>query len=85
MTPPHSPAPLRSTDSSGACPRCGGSGILRVNDQSYRTCLDCLGQGLILSGPVEELVFRPIRPAHPAPATVPGRVAADLRASASAA
>jgi hypothetical protein len=27
------------------CPRCGGAGILRLGDQRYRTCLDCLGQG----------------------------------------
>jgi hypothetical protein len=27
------------------CRRCGGSGTLRMGDQQYRTCLDCLGQG----------------------------------------
>lgn len=27
------------------CPRCGGSGVLRLSDQKFRTCLDCLGQG----------------------------------------
>jgi DnaJ-class molecular chaperone len=27
------------------CPTCGGSGTLRLGDQSFRTCLDCLGQG----------------------------------------
>jgi len=27
------------------CPQCGGSGLLRIDDQRYRTCLDCLGQG----------------------------------------
>ncbi|MFY8149634.1 MAG: hypothetical protein ACOVNL_10530 [Prochlorococcaceae cyanobacterium] len=27
------------------CRHCGGSGILRRGDQSFRTCLDCLGQG----------------------------------------
>ena len=26
-------------------PRCGGSGVLRLCDQKFRTCLDCLGQG----------------------------------------
>jgi|GEM_PF-1172112 len=31
------------------CPRCGGSGTLRHGDQRYRTCLDCLGQGLLLT------------------------------------
>lgn len=28
-----------------SCPRCGGSGMLRLGDQRYRTCLDCLGSG----------------------------------------
>ena len=28
------------------CLRCGGSGRLRINDDSFRTCLDCLGQGV---------------------------------------
>jgi hypothetical protein len=28
-----------------ACPHCGGSGVLRMSDQRFRTCLDCLGQG----------------------------------------
>jgi len=28
-----------------ACPHCGGSGMLRINVQSHRTCLDCLGGG----------------------------------------
>jgi len=32
-----------------ACPRCGGSGTLRHGDQRYRTCLDCLGQGLLVT------------------------------------
>ena len=27
------------------CPSCGGSGKLRLGDQRFRTCLDCLGQG----------------------------------------
>jgi len=27
------------------CQHCGGSGILRKNSESYRTCLVCLGQG----------------------------------------
>ncbi|MFQ6537923.1 MULTISPECIES: hypothetical protein [Aphanothece] len=27
------------------CSHCGGSGILRLDDQRFRTCLDCLGQG----------------------------------------
>jgi DnaJ-class molecular chaperone len=31
------------------CSRCGGSGMLRLGDQSFRTCLDCLGQGRLQS------------------------------------
>jgi DnaJ-class molecular chaperone len=27
------------------CPRCGGSGVLRLDGQRSRTCLHCLGQG----------------------------------------
>jgi hypothetical protein len=27
------------------CSCCGGSGMLRLDDQRFRTCLDCLGQG----------------------------------------
>ncbi len=27
------------------CRSCGGSGIQRINDKRFRTCLDCLGQG----------------------------------------
>ena len=27
------------------CPHCGGSGMLRINVQSHRTCLECLGGG----------------------------------------
>jgi hypothetical protein len=27
------------------CPRCGGSGVLRLDGQRFRTCLHCLGQG----------------------------------------
>ncbi len=30
------------------CHHCGGSGMLRLDDQRYRTCLDCLGQGQLL-------------------------------------
>lgn len=38
-----------TTSASGAtiCSRCGGSGRLRINDDSFRTCLDCLGQGVM--------------------------------------
>jgi DnaJ-class molecular chaperone len=55
MTPnqqPHlaaAPAPLLDDQTSRAqpevCPSCGGSGMLRLGDQRFRTCLDCLGQG----------------------------------------
>lgn len=38
--------PQRScSDQRVVCPTCGGSGTLRLGDQSFRTCLDCLGQG----------------------------------------
>ena len=33
-----------------SCPRCGGSGILRLGDHRYRTCLDCLGVGKLPVG-----------------------------------
>ncbi|MFN4864988.1 MAG: hypothetical protein ACK5GZ_01495 [Cyanobium sp.] len=42
------PAPLIDQTSSAlrqVCPSCGGSGMLRLGDQRFRTCLDCLGQG----------------------------------------
>ena len=35
----------RRSPVTSVCPTCGGSGALRLGDQSYRTCLDCLGQG----------------------------------------
>ena len=37
-----------------SCPQCGGSGMLRLSDQRYRTCLECLGQGKVsrLSGAI---------------------------------
>ena len=31
----------------GACSSCGGSGVLRTDGASYRTCLDCVGQGAV--------------------------------------
>ena len=31
----------------GACPSCGGSGVLRTDGTSYRTCLECVGQGVL--------------------------------------
>jgi hypothetical protein len=42
------------------CQHCGGSGILRKNSESYRTCLACLGQGAPPSS--KGLVFPMIRP-----------------------
>ena len=39
------------------CPHCGGSGILRMGDQQFRTCLDCLGQGQLASMVQQELRF----------------------------
>ncbi|MEI6032595.1 MAG: hypothetical protein WCQ20_15750 [Synechococcaceae cyanobacterium ELA739] len=57
MTPSHSPGTasgiradlgtLKLHDG-GTCHHCGGSGMLRLDDQRYRTCLDCLGQGQVL-------------------------------------
>ena len=39
-------APQRSSPQERVvCSTCGGSGTLRLGDQSFRTCLDCLGQG----------------------------------------
>jgi len=39
---------------SQSCDQCGGSGMLRLSDQRYRTCLECLGQGKVapLSGAI---------------------------------
>jgi hypothetical protein len=39
------------------CPHCGGSGILRMGDQQFRTCLDCLGQGQLATMVQQELRF----------------------------
>ena len=39
------------------CRRCGGSGTLRMGDQQYRTCLDCLGQGRLSPGSEQLLTF----------------------------
>lgn len=39
------------------CPHCGGSGILRMGDQQFRTCLDCLGQGQLAAMVQQELSF----------------------------
>ncbi len=49
-----------SSGASGAaaCNRCGGSGKLRLGDQRYRTCLECLGQGQLLR-PASNTLFMP--------------------------
>lgn len=44
------------TGAATVCPRCGGSGTLRMGDEQYRTCLDCLGQGRL--GPVPGNLLR---------------------------
>ncbi|MEI7666642.1 MAG: hypothetical protein WCI65_11410 [Synechococcaceae cyanobacterium ELA263] len=38
-----------------ACSRCGGSGMLRLGDQRYRTCLECLGRGQLLQPSLDTL------------------------------
>jgi hypothetical protein len=45
LAPPSCPdiPPASSVDP--PCRHCGGSGTLRMGDQQYRTCLDCLGRG----------------------------------------
>jgi hypothetical protein len=50
--PLEAPAPI-------LCPHCGGSGILRMGDQQFRTCLECLGQGQLSSTVQQELLFPP--------------------------
>jgi DnaJ-class molecular chaperone len=51
---------LGQTVAGKPCQHCGGSGILRKNSESYRTCLVCLGQGVPPSS--KGLVFSLIRP-----------------------
>jgi hypothetical protein len=48
--PLEAPAPI-------LCPHCGGSGILRMGDQQFRTCLECLGQGQLSRTVQQELLF----------------------------
>ena len=43
MTPRTAPADLLNQRQ--PCSHCGGSGMLRINVQSHRTCMDCLGGG----------------------------------------
>lgn len=46
----YSDGALQRSSHANPCPcnQCGGSGMLRLDDQRYRTCLDCLGQGKVL-------------------------------------
>jgi hypothetical protein len=56
------PAPLVSAEEQSGpiiCPHCGGSGILRMGDQQFRTCLECLGQGQLSRSVQQELRFPP--------------------------
>ena len=46
-----------ATSATTTCRRCGGSGTLRMGDQQYRTCLDCLGQGRVGAVPGNLLSF----------------------------
>ena len=46
-----------TADRETICRRCGGSGTLRMGDQQYRTCLDCLGQGRLSPGSEQLLTF----------------------------
>ncbi|MFZ0407687.1 MAG: hypothetical protein WAM11_06205 [Cyanobium sp.] len=39
---------LTGAGAATTCHHCGGSGMLRLGDQRYRTCLECLGQGQLL-------------------------------------
>ena len=39
------------------CPHCGGSGTLRIGDQQFRTCLECLGQGQLPGAVQGDLLF----------------------------
>lgn len=46
------------------CSRCGGSGRLRINDDSFRTCLDCLGQGVLSRHPAHNSLSEWIAPSQ---------------------
>ena len=39
--------PGGNRESGRVCRTCGGRGALRQGDESYRTCMECLGQGLL--------------------------------------
>lgn len=56
--PAHAPPSAAATRTKAlTCPQCGGSGTLRMGDQQFRTCLDCLGQGQLPSAVQHELLF----------------------------
>ena len=64
------------------CPTCGGSGTLRLGDQSFRTCLDCLGQGSLPALAAAETTAVLATPAvlvTPAAVTAPAAVLAGGR------
>ncbi|MFM1812235.1 MAG: hypothetical protein RLZZ336_1173 [Cyanobacteriota bacterium] len=75
----------RAQDRSQICQRCGGSGMLRMGDQSFRTCLECLGQGRLISLP-SATTTAALRQVEPTMASVSGpRPLNGATASASAA
>jgi hypothetical protein len=49
------PASDRGDRLGASCSHCGGSGMLRLGDQRYRTCLDCLGSGQLLLASLAEM------------------------------
>jgi hypothetical protein len=55
--PPISPAAQFEVPAPIPCTQCGGSGILRIGDQQFRTCLECLGQGQLSRTVQQELLF----------------------------
>jgi len=64
------------------CPTCGGSGTLRLGDQSFRTCLDCLGQGslpALAAAETTAVLATPAVLAAPAAVTAPAAVLAGGR------
>jgi len=48
------------------CRRCGGGGMLRLADQRYRTCLECLGQGRLNPVQVQPAAVADLHPLAPA-------------------
>jgi hypothetical protein len=46
MSTSHDPSPSKRDRL--PCPTCGGSGVLRMNHHRFRTCLECIGQWLLL-------------------------------------